>query len=128
MVSSKFLSLSALTLLPLSLAAPAAVPETIPAATAAVSWTPVEFEGDTIYVNSAAIIYSSPNPAEEVTKNLRRVPISSDCCDGTTNNPHPAPFANSADCWAVHDCKLTELVSQLLGSTFTQTGEQLTIS
>jgi hypothetical protein len=115
MVSSKLLSLSALTLLPLSLAAPALAPETISAATAAVSWTPVEFEGDTIYVNSAAIMHGSLNPAEEVTKLLRRTPTSNDCCDGTTNNPHPAPFANTADCWAIHACKSMELVQSLLG-------------
>jgi hypothetical protein len=100
MLSSKLLSLSALTLLPLAFAAPAPVPEPLSAATLAIQWTPVDFNGKTIYVNTAAV--SSANPAAEAAKLLRRV---KDNCDGTTLDPHPAPFANTADCEVIRDCK-----------------------
>lgn len=96
MVSSKFLALSALAVLPLSLAAPAPVPETV-------NWIAVdEFNGQTVYQNSAVVIEGSVNPEKEVARSLER---RNDRCNGATVNSHPQPFANTADCVALRDCK-----------------------
>lgn len=110
MVSSKILGLSALVLLPMSFAAPAPAPETISVATAAIDWTPVDFNGKTIYINSAAIVVSSINPAKKAARDLAsRATPDNDTCGGSTINSHPAPFANTADCAVIRDCKAKEL-------------------
>ena len=73
MVSSKFLALSAIALLPFGTAAPAPAPQTVSVDTAAIDWTPVDFKGKTIYINSAALVGSSANPARTVARNLASV-------------------------------------------------------
>ena len=105
MIYSKLLSISTLALLPLSFAAPAPAPEPLSAATAAIQWIPIEFNGKTLYLNSAVVAVSA-NPAKgaDVTILNNNAP-DSDTCDGTTLDPHPAPFANTADCAVIRDCK-----------------------
>ena len=93
MIPSKLLSLSTMALVPLALSAPTAEPE----------WAPVAFKDTTIYVNSAAIAVVSSNPKEKARRAL--LPRESDYCDGTTVNYHPPPFANTADCIYIRDCK-----------------------
>ena len=107
MISSKLLGFSTLALLPLSFAAPAPAPapEPLSAATAAIQWIPIDFNGKTLYLNSA-IVAVSAKPAE----GAKLAPLNgnspdSDTCDGTTLDPHPAPFANTADCAVIRDCK-----------------------
>ena len=97
MISSKFLSLSALALLPLAFAAPAPAPEPLSAANAAIQWIPIDFNGKTLYLNSAAVVVSA-NPGDVATRALLTGSPDSDTCDGTTLDPHPAPFANTALC------------------------------
>ncbi|KAH9204395.1 putative necrosis-inducing factor-domain-containing protein [Leptodontidium sp. 2 PMI_412] len=106
MVSSKILGLSALALLPMSFAAPAPAPapQTISAATAAIDWTPVDFNGQTIYINSAAMVGSSINPAKKAARDLaKRFVPDNDNCGPSSIDSHPAPFANTADCAAIRD-------------------------
>ncbi|KAJ8113742.1 hypothetical protein OPT61_g4194 [Boeremia exigua] len=108
MIYSKLLSLSTLAFLPLSLAAPASAPEPLSAATAAIEWTPINFEGKTLYINSAAVAMSA-NPTEEAKQALRMGDApDSDTCDGTTLDPHPPPFANTADCAVIRDWTRTQ--------------------
>jgi len=96
MVSSKFLALSALAVLPLSLAAPAPVPETV-------NWVPFdEFNGQTVYQNIAVVNMGSSIPEKETTRSLER---RDDRCNGATVNSHPQPFANTGDCIALRDCR-----------------------
>jgi hypothetical protein len=103
MVSSKLLSLATVALLPLSFAAPAPVP--ISAATAAIQWIPIdEIDGQTLYLNSE-LVDVSPNPALGAIDAINVAFADSDQCDGTTLNPHPSPYANTADCRAIADCK-----------------------
>ncbi|KAL5326219.1 hypothetical protein ACEPPN_007357 [Leptodophora sp. 'Broadleaf-Isolate-01'] len=88
----------------MSFAAPAPAPETISVATAAIDWTPVDFNGKTIYINSAAIVVSSINPAKKAARDLAsRATPDNDTCGGSTINSHPAPFANTADCAVIRD-------------------------
>ncbi|KAH7330140.1 hypothetical protein BKA65DRAFT_554130 [Rhexocercosporidium sp. MPI-PUGE-AT-0058] len=104
MVSSKILGLSALALFPMSFAAPAPVPETISAATAAIDWVPFDFNGKTVYVNSAAIVGSSIDTAKKAARDLaRRARPDNDTCGGSSINSHPSPFANTADCAVIRD-------------------------
>ncbi|KAH7392197.1 hypothetical protein DE146DRAFT_766330 [Phaeosphaeria sp. MPI-PUGE-AT-0046c] len=108
MVSSKLLSLSALTLLPLSLAAPTPVADGLTARNTDIEWIPINFNGKTIYQNNAVVEVASINPTEEVKERLRRqegLPNSTtnDQCDGAEVNSHPPPFANTADCAAIRD-------------------------
>ncbi|KAH7413968.1 hypothetical protein DE146DRAFT_741568 [Phaeosphaeria sp. MPI-PUGE-AT-0046c] len=87
----------ALAVLPLSLAAPAPVPETI-------TWIPFdEINGQTIYQNSAIIAEASLNFEKEAVRSLERRAPDNDTCDGATVNSHPQPFANTADCAALCD-------------------------
>jgi hypothetical protein len=106
MTSAKLLSLSTLALLPLlSFAAPAPAPVPVSAATAAIQWIPIdEVNGQTLYLNSA-LLPVSPNPSLGAIDSINAALADSDQCDGTTLNPHPSPFANSADCIAIADCK-----------------------
>lgn len=106
MISSKLLSLSTLALLPLAFAAPAPAPapEPLSAANAAIQWIPIDFNGKTLYLNSAAVVVSA-NPGDVATRALLTGSPDSDTCDGTTLDPHPAPFANTADCAVIRDCK-----------------------
>jgi hypothetical protein len=105
MMSLKLLNLFTLALLPLSFAAPASSPEPLSADTAAIQWIPIDFNGKTLYLNSAAVAVSA-NPAEGAKLALLNGNApDSDTCDGTTLDPHPAPFANTADCAVIRDCK-----------------------
>ncbi|KAH4260851.1 hypothetical protein HBI81_081930 [Parastagonospora nodorum] len=108
MIYSKLLSISTLALLPLSFAAPAPAPEPLSAATTAIQWIPIEFNGKTLYLNSAVVAVSA-NPAKgaDVTILNNNAP-DSDTCDGTTLDPHPAPFANTADCAVIRDWTRTQ--------------------
>ncbi|KAI4629451.1 uncharacterized protein J4E87_003715 [Alternaria ethzedia] len=102
MISSKLLSLSSLALLPLAFAAPAPAPIPLSAANAAIQWIPIDFNGKTLYLNSAAVVVSA-NPGDVATRALLTGSPDSDTCDGTTLDPHPAPFANTADCAVIRD-------------------------
>jgi hypothetical protein len=105
MISFKVLSVSTLALLPLSFAAPAPAPEPLSAATAAIQWIPIDFNGKTLYLNSAVVAVSA-NPVEGAKLALLNGNApDSDTCDGTTLDSHPAPFANTADCAVIRDCK-----------------------
>ncbi|KAI4954495.1 hypothetical protein J4E91_002208 [Alternaria rosae] len=102
MISSKLLSLCTLALLPVAFAAPAPAPEPLSAANAAIHWIPIDFNGKTLYLNSAVVVVSV-NPGEVATRALLTGSPDSDTCDGTTLDPHPAPFANTADCAVIRD-------------------------
>jgi len=111
---SKILSFSALALLPMSFAAPGPARATISEATAAIDWTPVDFDGKTIYVNRAVIVESSINAGEKAARDLARRAPDSDTCDGTTVNSHPEPFAYTADCAVIRECKSKKLENYIL--------------
>lgn len=107
MFFSGFLPLSILALLPIAFAAPAPAPtpDTVQVASsvAAIDWIPVDFEGKTLYVNSAAIVGTSVNLAKKVVRVLRR--STTDRCGGSTFNPLSAPPAYVSDCRVIQDCR-----------------------
>ncbi|KAH7411443.1 putative necrosis-inducing factor-domain-containing protein [Cadophora sp. MPI-SDFR-AT-0126] len=102
MVSSKTLHLALLTLLPLSLAVPTPNPaiESVPSSTEPVDWIPIE--GTTVFVNSAALVDTTIDPAKKV-KRLLQARSGADRCGASSFSGIPAPWANTGDCWAIHD-------------------------
>ncbi|KAG4431328.1 hypothetical protein IFR05_013189 [Cadophora sp. M221] len=100
------LPLSILALLPIASAAP--TPDIVASSTEAIDWIPVDFEGKTLYVNSAALVESSVNPAKKSERSLLRRAPGSDTCGGSSFNSHPAPFASTADCGVIRDWAGTE--------------------
>ncbi|CZT10904.1 uncharacterized protein RAG0_15225 [Rhynchosporium agropyri] len=106
MITPRILCLSALALIPLAAAAPSPAPFT--AANADQNWTPVDFKGHTIYINNAAIIGSAENRAIKVFRGVfGNVGPDSDTCQDSSFDPHPAPFANTADCQIISDWAAT---------------------
>ncbi|PVH73897.1 hypothetical protein DL98DRAFT_605988 [Cadophora sp. DSE1049] len=105
MVSSRTLRLALLTLLPLSFAAPTPSPavETVASSTEPVDWLPIEYKGHTLYVNSAALIDTSVNPAKKVKRSLQPRSGGERCGASNGFSGIPAPWANANDCWVIHD-------------------------
>ncbi|KAH6711332.1 hypothetical protein BKA61DRAFT_676542 [Leptodontidium sp. MPI-SDFR-AT-0119] len=88
MIFPRMLPLSILALVPISSAAP--TPESVASSTDAIDWIPVAFEGKTLYVNSAALVESSIDPAKRAARSLLRRAPDSDACGGSSFNSHPA--------------------------------------
>ncbi|KAH9220680.1 hypothetical protein DL95DRAFT_403923 [Leptodontidium sp. 2 PMI_412] len=88
MIFPRMLPLSILALVPISSAAP--TPESVASSTDAIDWIPVAFEGKTLYVNGAALVESSIDPAKRAARSLLRRTPDSDACGGSSFNSHPA--------------------------------------
>ena len=108
MVSSKTLRLALLALLPLSFAAPTPSPavENVASSNEAVDWIPIEYKGHTLYVNSAALIDTSVDPAKKVKRVLQARAVGERCGASNGFSGIPGPWDAVNDCWVIHDCKL----------------------
>lgn len=101
------LRLSLMALLPISLAAP--TPQTVASSTEAIDWIPVDFNGKTLYVNSAAIVDSSVNPAKKAARSLlRRAGPDNDTCGPSSFDSLSGPYPTTGDCGVIRDCKYEE--------------------
>ncbi|KAG4431115.1 hypothetical protein IFR05_013402 [Cadophora sp. M221] len=70
---------------------------------------PVDFNGKTLYVNSAAIVDSSAKPAKKAARSLlRRAGPDNDTCGPSSFDSHPGPYPTTRDCGVIRDWAFTQ--------------------